>query len=665
MTEVRRVAVFLAVVVVALALLVGSASPSASPPARRSGAVLDASSSPRRGGTVYWALPPATTPDWIFPFASLQFFSVTNFAQFQYLMYRPLYWFGPPTSTSPNVDFALSLADQPVWSNGNRTVTITMKGWKFRDGQRVDAQSLVFWLNMMKAESSNWAGSVPGPSQFPANVRSYAAPGGPTGDKVVLNLNHRYGTKWFLYNELSQLQPMPEAWDVTSLKAAPGSGRCGAVAPGAMTGAATKAACAAVWRFDTDNNDTAKQPHMAGNLATYATNKHWSEGVDGPWRLSAFNAASGEATFVPNAKYSGPQKPTISQFVEVPYASGGAEFNALLAGAKTAPQVGYLPLADTPPKPAGQAMTVAGRNAPGLARAYKLVEFESWQISYTSENYRATVGAHGYAGSVFRQLYFRQVLQELVNQPGIISTYFKGYGVPTYGPVPVYPANSFLSTVERERGGPYPFNPPKAIATLRAHGWNVVTNGVSTCVRPGTAAGDCGAGIARGTPLTFKEVYTSNDKSLAQAVDYEVSEWATAGIQVSVSAEPIDQILNQVVPCYPSVTAACHAWDLANWGGGWVYSPDYMPTGEETFATGAGSNEGGYSNLLNDRLTVETNEHSSLGVFYEWENFLSTQLPVIWQPVLAGEAEVSKQLGGVLPINALGDLMPEYWYFKS
>lgn len=90
-----------------------------------------------------------------------------------------------------------------------------------------------------------------------------------------------------------------------------------------------------------------------------------------------------------------------------------------------------------------------------------------------------------------------------------------------------------------------------------------------------------------------------------------------------------------------------------------------MPTGEETFATGAGSNEGGYSSTLNDRLTVETNEHSSPGVFYEWENFLSKQLPVIWQPVLSGEAEVSKRLGGVVPINALGDLMPEYWYFKS
>ena len=33
-------------------------------------------------------------PNYIFPFMSLAFFSVTNINQFQYLMYRPLYWFG-------------------------------------------------------------------------------------------------------------------------------------------------------------------------------------------------------------------------------------------------------------------------------------------------------------------------------------------------------------------------------------------------------------------------------------------------------------------------------------------------------------------------------------------------------------------------------------------
>ena len=44
--------------------------------------------------TATWAEAPQTPPNYIFPFMSLAFFSVSNSEQFQYLMYRPLYWFG-------------------------------------------------------------------------------------------------------------------------------------------------------------------------------------------------------------------------------------------------------------------------------------------------------------------------------------------------------------------------------------------------------------------------------------------------------------------------------------------------------------------------------------------------------------------------------------------
>ena len=37
---------------------------------------------------------PAGVPDYILPLASNQYFSAANLFQFQYLMYRPLYWFG-------------------------------------------------------------------------------------------------------------------------------------------------------------------------------------------------------------------------------------------------------------------------------------------------------------------------------------------------------------------------------------------------------------------------------------------------------------------------------------------------------------------------------------------------------------------------------------------
>src|ERR1700684_2859230 len=57
------------------------------------------------GGTATYALPPSTVPNYIFPFDSSTYFSVTNSEDFQYLLYRPLYWFGhgssPALHTNP------------------------------------------------------------------------------------------------------------------------------------------------------------------------------------------------------------------------------------------------------------------------------------------------------------------------------------------------------------------------------------------------------------------------------------------------------------------------------------------------------------------------------------------------------------------------------------
>src|SRR5690348_8480907 len=47
-----------------------------------------------KGGTAVYALPPSTTPNYIFPFTSPAYISVVNANYFTNLMYRPLYWFG-------------------------------------------------------------------------------------------------------------------------------------------------------------------------------------------------------------------------------------------------------------------------------------------------------------------------------------------------------------------------------------------------------------------------------------------------------------------------------------------------------------------------------------------------------------------------------------------
>jgi len=666
MQPLRKRSLFRAGVGVAAAALILSACGSSSGPTTTSSpAATTAPSHITHGGTAYWAEAPGATPNWIFPFASLSYFSVANLTQFQYLMYRPLYWFGQVTTSAPSVDYDLSVATAPVWSNGDKTITINLKGWKYSNGQTVDAQSIIFWLNMQKAEKTEWAGYAPG--LFPDNVASYSA-SSDTSDTVTINLTSAFNPTWYLYNQLSEIEPMPEAWDITKLGGAPGSGGCGVVAKGAMTGASTMKACTAVWTFDTDDNGQSKSAQMAGDQATYASNPVWQV-VDGPWRLSAYDSSNAEATFVPNPKYSGSQKPYLAKFVELPYTKDTTEFAALQAGGAGAPNVGYIPTQDLPGWN-GKPGTV-GSNFSSVASKFTLVPVYDWGINYFPENFNSTtdVGGGTDAGYVFRQLYIREALQYAIDQPAIIASVDKGYGVPTYGPAPIYPTNSFASS--QEAAGFYLYDLSKAIDLLKSHGWTINKGGIDVCSKPGTAADECGANINAGAKLQFKEVYANGTTAIAQTVNLETSAWSQEGISVSTSSEPFDQVIGLATACgmngKTSANTTCDpTWEMANWGGGWVYSPDYLPTGEEIFATGAGSNSGSYNNTENNTLIHETNVSSNQSIFTQWENFLAAQLPVVWQPNPAAQLdEVSDSLGGVTPVNALLNLTPEYWYFKS
>ena len=119
------------------------------------------------------ALPPGVTLNYIWPFMPLTNANEYNAEGFQMLMYRPLYMFGN-NGPSVAVNYPLSRR-RPRVLDGGKTVTITMKGWKWSDGETVDASDVVFWLNMMKAEPANYYGYVPG--LLPDNLASYSATG--------------------------------------------------------------------------------------------------------------------------------------------------------------------------------------------------------------------------------------------------------------------------------------------------------------------------------------------------------------------------------------------------------------------------------------------------------------------------------------------------------
>src|SRR5262245_53348161 len=55
-----------------------------------------------KGGDVTFAESPGVPPNYIFPLDALQYFSTNNINQFQYLMWRPLYWIGNGSDVTLN-----------------------------------------------------------------------------------------------------------------------------------------------------------------------------------------------------------------------------------------------------------------------------------------------------------------------------------------------------------------------------------------------------------------------------------------------------------------------------------------------------------------------------------------------------------------------------------
>ena len=598
------------------------------------------------GGTAHWAEAPQATPNYIFPFASFSYFSVANLTQFQELMFRPLYWFGQ--GQTPNLNESLSIANLPSYSNGGKTVKVTLKPYKWSNGEQVTPQDVIFWLNMMKVEKTIWAGYVPG--TIPDDITSITT----SGKTLTFQLSSNANSNWFTYNELSQITPMPMAWNLT------GSGQvatCGTASFSSITTTTTKdskgndvltpvspeaKSCAAVYTY---------LDSQAKKISGYATSPLWSV-VDGPWKLSSMDT-SGNVTFVPNTKYSGPIKPTLSKFVELPYTSDNAEFNAL-AGNQV--DLGYLPTQDiqSPATSSGSGPCdiKPGANNPRLS-GYNIVPVFGWSINYFPYNFQST-GNGGQAGKIFSQLYFRQAFQTLVNQPLYIKKIDKGYGVPTYGPVPVCPNNKFATTTEESN--PYAYNQQKAVNLLKSNGWDVKPGGTTTCAD----ATKCG--VPAGTPLSFDLQYAGGTTAIDQLMQGEKSSWAQAGIQVNLKSSTFDTVIGTATPCTATGSTPC-GWELENWGGGWIFAPDYYPSGEDLFQTGASSNGGSYSNPQSDNLIKQTTQgNADLAAF---ENYVAKDLPVVWQPNALGVAEISKKLQGVGPPNPLLTLNPENWYFTK
>lgn len=589
----------------------GSSSPSGGGSTTTTG-----SAKPQKGGVIKFAEGPATPPNYIFPVEPTANTTLYNDSQFINLMWPLMY---QPLPNQPGNDYAHSIGNAPVYSNGNKSVTITLKHYVWSDGKPVTARDVQFFVNLARAAGPTWGQYVPG--NFPANVASVKVN---STYSLTLNLTLAVNPTWFSDNQLGLITPIPQhAWDKTSAT--------GPVGNYDLTPSGAKAVLAFL-------------DAQAAQTTTYATNPLWKV-VDGAWSLQSYGGASSPDVFVPNPKFSG-QKAYASKFEEIPFTSDSAEFNVLHSG-PSALTYGYVPAQDIP---ARSQVTAAG---------FAVTPVPVWAVDYIIPNM-----ANPTYGALFHQLYIRQALQHLTDQTTMIHVYMHGLGTPTYGPTPVYPkGNPFV--LQSEASNPYPYSVKAATKLLSEHGWKVTPGGTDVCTKGGAAG--CGAGVATGTKLSLSLLVSSGNSVLQQDSDLLKSDAAKAGIQLAVRYQPFNTVVGVVAPCTPSTpTAPTCTWQLGEYGG---ISYSTEPTGGALFTPGGSLNAGTYSNPTVTALVHQVHTASNLQPYYRYESILAKQLPWIWQPIPDQVVATAKNLHGYGLTSeftySYGYIEPQYWYFSK
>jgi peptide/nickel transport system substrate-binding protein len=547
------------------------------------GTVPAASGTPH-AGTMTWAEPPGTAPTWILPVTPGANYSTGTINTFQYEMWRPLYWYG--NGVRPVEVPSMSLANPPAYSDGDKTVTVRMKAnYRWSDGQPLTAKDALFFLDIVKAavkeSGANWGAYTPNIG-IPDQVVSASAPNATT---LVIHLNKAVNPAWFSADGLYYIQPMPaHAW-------------ARATAGGPI--------------LDFTNPANAKQIYdylakQSGSTSTYATNPLWQV-VDGPYRLTQFNNTTGGYTLTPNPKYGGPHSKIVPAVQAVPYTSDTAEFNAVLSHSI---DFGYMPLNDVPQL---NAVKAAG---------YHVFGYPGWGFAYANYNFADKTGDFN---NIIRQFYIRQALAHLEDQEGYIKAFFHGAGGVAYGPIPSVPASPY--TPANAVKNPYPYSVATAGNLLKSHGWNVVPGGQSTCAKPGTGPGECGAGIPAGTKLAFNVLYASDPVIFGEQLTAWASDAKKVGINIKLQSGTFNHVIT--VADDPGSPKTVNDWAVAVYGG---FTDANYPTTLGIFTTGGSLNGGFYSDPQADKLIHASVTSNNTNAVKAEASYLTQIQPSLFQP---------------------------------
>jgi len=300
------------------------------------------------------------------------------------------------------------------------------------------------------------------------------------------------------------------------------------------------------------------------------------------------------------------------------------------------------------------------------SQGYTIKPWYEWGLTFIGLNFSNPKYA-----PLENQLYIRQAMQHLVNQSAYIKNILLNYGTPTYGPVPTFPASSFLNPAENKN--PYPYSTAAAESLLTAHGWSVPKGGgAATCTRAGSGSTECGAGIASGTKLSMPLLYTSGVPSLQDEMQALQAAFGSAGIALQLRQAPANTVLSEAYDCTGKPVSACPASSTALSiiaSPVYTYVPIYYPDGDSLFGCGGATNGGNYCNTQAEALIkqmITDSPAAAQSALNTYQVLLADQIPVIWFPNSAYQiSAISPKLGGVTAQDSTAHIYPSTWFQKG
>lgn len=609
----RRGRLLIALATAGMLIMTGCTATSSQVDSSSYDTIPEESGTPVDGGVVTIALTPGLTPNYIYPYPPAE--SGGTVIGYD-LMWRALY---RTSLEGEPFDEATSLAEEPVFSDDGRTATITIKDYTWSNGKPVTAGDAVFSFDLLKAaiaeSPANWSFYTPG--QFPDRVTATAT------DEHTLTLEFEtpYNPS-YLVSLLQLLYVMPSAdWSI-------------AETGGPILDHRDPANATAIYHYLTE---------QSSDQSTFATNPLWQI-VNGPYLLSAFEPSTGSFSLVPNEEYAGPGDARIEQVDFKAFTSAAAIYNQYEAGTLT---VGRL---DASYASKIDELREKGYNvygAPSPAR------FDGLVINFanTVDGFDKVIG----------QLYIRQALQHLIDQPG----YIKSRGIHSGTASENYSTGGLNSPYPPDFGeeAPYPFDPEAAEKLLTDHGWKVDAEGGTTCVRPGTGDDECGEGIEEGQRITFT-IASANEPAYVGARDLAfVSQAKKLGIEAKIVTKSLSHMYENYGNSWAPDSA--NEWSMQDFG---AFVQTAYPTSNNAFNTGGSFNLGSYSNPEADELIMASTFGSDPDALSAEVSMLSKDLPVLFFPTPDNLIVWKDTLSG--PPSTFRSLLkfvysPEQWYFTE